>query len=269
MYLAALYSQLQGQDGSAAKAEKNNKSIPRKTRDPSPDKKAFLNSSPSFQRQPSRSPKTKEVSSTANPESAPHRRKQANPVSISSIQESFSKSSDDVIMGGSPNLAKPAPGKCENLPDESSNDPSSLTSSRAKTISAEKKIPTEKISSAKNNFLNSKDEGRIRQLNSKSSSKPEENLNEKDIILAMQAMSKNANKSGSSSSTDQMDQLLVSVYNKFLKSGEGLDINKMNELLTATVAAEMKRLQVQKVNLTRELEMLNKNGNLVQQVAML
>ncbi|XP_018668489.2 bromodomain adjacent to zinc finger domain protein 2A isoform X1 [Ciona intestinalis] len=85
----------------------------------------------------------------------------------------------------------------------------------------------------------------------------------KELLAAMQLMAsfKPDSKNGENVSRDITEES----FKKILSGGQGGDLNKINDLLTATVAAEMHRLQVHQMNLQMELKMLGKNEGKVTQ----
>lgn len=86
-------------------------------------------------------------------------------------------------------------------------------------------------------------------------------FNEKDFFLGIQSMLATQAESlpcADSQKSSQVEKAMKAAYDDIVQNARNCDLNKMNEVLAGIVAAEMQRLQEQQVNLTRELDLLNK-----------
>ena len=202
--------------------------------------------------------KPKDFYSVSNNDVTAHRRKQSKPVSLNSLPETSlnSRQSPD---GASPQVTSSSNNvtQLDRKDTNSKNVDTPLSLVRSKEASTSNSEDTKSLEKNKigNTVTNS-----IAPANEKhkNTSTNNEKFNEKDVLLAVQALAGLSGQPDTATSVEGIN-LLLSAYSDALKGSENVDINKMNEILTATVAAEMKRLQMHQVNLTKEIETLSKN----------
>ena len=265
--LATIYSQLQSQgiDEAAISGK------PTSSKNLS-EKPAYFNASKELEKSIA---KPKEESLNVSNDVTAHRRKQANPISINATSDGVVKACETVSgqtqevsssrMTSITNdvmhpLKKSSGLKKQDAPLSlvRSKDAFTLSNENAKPI----KVESNDCGNSASNIQGSVKEKmpKMKQTNDKMSQNSE-SLNEKEILFALQAFAKMTSKTDSTAALEEMNNLLLTAHSGMLNSSENLNLNKINELLTATVAAEMEKLQTQQANLTREIENLSKNDS--------
>nr|CAB3225109.1 bromodomain adjacent to zinc finger domain protein 2B [Phallusia mammillata] len=187
---------------------------------------------PSFLNPPSdrkSSPKPNEIRS---------RRKQANPTSVAN---SLQRQTTPSPLGGNSNRDASQTSPLPLVKAKATPEAARSSSSPVRLV---KQFPQRKSQSPSFNTASSKSQHSV------------PSFSEKDFLAALQGQGQGTNQP----TQEDLNKLMIAAYSEMISGGgKSGDLNKINELLTATVAAEMHRLQMEQLNLTRELENLS-NG---------